>query len=219
MSAEDKPQAENASEGAVKPDAFERLAGLERENADLKDRLLRALAEMENLRRRTEREIQDTRAFSITKFASDMIGTADNLRRAIESAPKTEDSDEGAAVAKAVLPLLDGVSLTERELLKALEKHGVKRREPVGERFDPHRDQAMFEIPDETVPNGTVMQVVQVGYTIGERILRPAMVGVSKGGPARPAHEAEAPAAEAKAEAPRPPNPDPASRPKFDKRA
>ncbi len=84
------------------------------------------------------------------------------------------------------------MALTERELLKALEKHGVKRREPVGERFDPHRDQAMFEIPDESVPNGTVMQVVQVGYMIGERVLRPAMVGVSKGGPARPATEPEA---------------------------
>lgn len=219
MSAEDKPQAENASESAAKPDASERLAGLERDNADLKDRLLRALAEMENLRRRTEREIQDTRAFSITKFASDMIGSADNLRRAIESAPKPEESEEGEAIAKAVQPLLEGVALTERELLKALEKHGVKRREPVGERFDPHRDQAMFEIPDETVPNGTVMQVVQVGYTIGERILRPAMVGVSKGGPARPASESDNSGTETKPEAPRSAASDPASRPKFDKRA
>jgi molecular chaperone GrpE len=219
MSAEDKPQAENASEGAAKPDASERLVGLERENADLKDRLLRALAEMENLRRRTEREIQDTRAFSITKFASDMIGTADNLRRAVESAPKAEPGDEGEAITMAVQPLLEGVSLTERELLKALEKHGVKRREPVGERFDPHRDQAMFEIPDETVPNGTVMQVMQVGYMIGERVLRPAMVGVSRGGPVRPASESDGPGSEAKPEAPRPAAADPASRPKFDKRA
>ncbi|MBN8533264.1 MAG: nucleotide exchange factor GrpE [Rhizobiales bacterium] len=219
MSAEDKPQTENASESTAKPDVSDRLAGLERENADLKDRLLRALAEMENLRRRTEREIQDTRAFSITKFASDMIGTADNLRRAIESAPKAEQNEEGEAIAKAVQPLLEGVSLTERELLKALEKHGVKRREPVGERFDPHRDQAMFEIPDETVPNGTVMQVVQVGYTIGERILRPAMVGVSKGGPARPTSESEGAGAEAKPESPRSPAADSANRPKFDKRA
>lgn len=220
MSAEDKPQTENAGENAAKLDAAERISGLERENADLKDRLLRALAEMENLRRRTEREIQDTRAFSITKFASDMIGTADNLRRAIESAPQAEEGDEGEAITKAVSPLLEGVSLTERELLKALEKHGVKRREPVGERFDPHRDQAMFEIPDETVPNGTVMQVVQVGYTIGERILRPAMVGVSKGGPARPAGEAEsAPVPEGKPEAPRPHAGHDPQKPKFDKRA
>jgi molecular chaperone GrpE len=219
MSAEDKPQAENASESAAKADASERLAGLERENADLKDRLLRALAEMENLRRRTEREIQDTRAFSITKFASDMIGTADNLRRAIESAPKAEESEEGEAITKAVQPLLEGVSLTERDLLKALEKHGVKRREPVGERFDPHRDQAMFEIPDESVPNGTVMQVMQVGYMIGERILRPAMVGVSKGGPARPAMPENESTEGPKTESPRPQGADPYAKPKFDKRA
>jgi molecular chaperone GrpE len=219
MSADDKPQAEHASENAAKIDQAERITGLERENADLKDRLLRALAEMENLRRRTEREIQDTRAFSITKFASDMISTADNLRRAIESAPKLEEGEEGEAIAKAVAPLLEGVSLTERDLLKALEKHGVKRREPVGERFDPHRDQAMFEIPDETVPNGTVMQVVQVGYTIGERILRPTMVGVSKGGPARPA-TAETETSEApKSETPPASGANPYAKPKFDKRA
>lgn len=216
MSAEENRDATPAAETARAES--ERLAALERDNADLKDRLLRALAEMENLRRRTEREIQDTRAFSITKFASDMVGTADNLRRAIESAPKNEAGNpEHEAMAKAIQPLLDGVSLTERELLKALDKHGVKRREPVGERFDPHRDQAMFEIPDETVPNGTVMQVVQVGYMIGERVLRPAMVGVSKGGPARPATEAEASEA-AKPEAPRP-NGHEQPRPKFDKRA
>lgn len=219
MSADDKPQAENASENAAKIDHAERIAGLERENADLKDRLLRALAEMENLRRRTEREIQDTRAFSITKFASDMISTADNLRRAIESAPKLEEGDEGEAIAKAVAPLLEGVSLTERDLLKALEKHGVKRREPVGERFDPHRDQAMFEIPDETVPNGTVMQVVQVGYTIGERILRPTMVGVSKGGPARPATTETEISETPKTETPPASGANPYAKPKFDKRA
>lgn len=215
MSSEDNRDATGSPEQAKSTDA-ERIASLERENADLKDRLLRALAEMENLRRRTEREIQDTRAFSITKFASDMIGTADNLRRAIESAPKGEEGEEAEAVAKAIAPLLDGVSLTERELLKALDKHGVKRREPVGERFDPHRDEALFEIPDESVPNGTVMQVVQIGYMIGERVLRPARVGVSRGGPARPAAE---PAPEAaKAEPPRT-APEPPTKPKLDKRA
>ncbi len=220
MSAEEKRDAAPAPEAARAES--ERLAALERDNTDLKDRLLRALAEMENLRRRTEREIQDTRAFSITKVASDMVGTADNLRRAIESAPSREEGQaEHEAIAKAIQPLLDGVALTERELLKALEKHGVKRREPVGERFDPHRDQAMFEIPDESVPNGTVMQVMQVGYMIGERVLRPAMVGVSRGGPARPANEAEAEnQAEAlRPEMPRPNGPQEPLRPKFDKRA
>lgn len=223
MSADDNAQTDglvDTSSAKATPDP-ERLAGLERENSDLKDRLLRALAEMENLRRRTEREIQDTRAFSITKFASDMVASADNLRRAIETAPKTDDeSPESATIAKAVEPLLNGVALTERELLKALEKHGVKRREPVGERFDPHRDQAMFEIPDESVPSGTVLQVMQVGYMIGERVLRPAMVGVSKGGPAR-APEPAAPETPATTPAPEPPRAphDPYSKPKFDKRA
>lgn len=225
MSAEDKSPSETAPDAtpAKAPDS-ERMAQLERESADLKDRLLRTLAEMENLRRRTEREIQDTRAFSITKFAGDMIGTADNLRRAIESAPKFEDGPtEPGEFAKALQPLLDGVLLTERELIKALEKHGVKRREPVGERFDPHRDQAMFEIPDETVPSGTVLQVVQVGYMIGERVLRPAMVGVSKGGPARmPLPET----IDTSNLDPAAPNPtprtapsEPAQKPKIDKRA
>lgn len=190
------PQGDKAAQAGAAPDA-ERLEKLERENADLKDRLLRALAEMENLRRRTEREMQDQRAYSITKFASDMIGTADNLRRALESLPKPEEGEAEPEREAPIKALIDGVELTERELLKALERHGVKKRSPVGERFDPHRDQAMFEIPDETQLNGTVVQVVQPGYTIGERVLRPAMVGVSKGGPARPQVEVETPSADA----------------------
>lgn len=186
--AENKAEASQAGEpktGAAAPDA-ERFATLERENADLKDRLLRALAEMENLRRRTERELQDQRAYSITKFAGDMIGTADNLRRALDSMPKPVEGEEAAEQPSEIKALIDGVELTERELLKALEKHGVKKRMPIGEKFDPHRDQAMFEVPDESQFAGTVVQVVQPGYTIGERVLRPAMVGVSRGGPARP---------------------------------
>ena len=112
----------------------------------------------------------------------------------------------------ALKTFVEGVELTERELLKALERHGVKKREPVGERFDPHRDQAMFEIPDESVPSGTVMQVMQPGYIIGERVLRPAMVGVSKGGPARMSEPSDAPKA---SPAPAPDEP----RPHIDKRA
>lgn len=197
-----------------------RIQTLERENADLKDRLLRALAEMENLRRRTERELQDQRAYSITKFATDIVGTADNLRRALDAVPKAEGESEDNAAIKA---LVAGVELTERELLKAFERHGVKKREPVGERFDPHKDQAVFEIPDETVASGTVLQVMQAGYMIGERVLRPSMVGVSKGGPARaPAPETEAPTAESHAaqhaEAHRPAG-DATGKPRVDKRA
>jgi len=190
----------------------ERLAQLERENADLKDRLLRALAEMENLRRRAERDVQDQRAYAITKFAGDMIGSADNLRRALDFLPKPDGEGDDAAHA-AFRPLIDGVELTERELLKALDRHGVKKREPIGEKFDPHKDQAVFEIPDESVPSGTVMQVMQPGYLIGERVLRPSMVGVSKGGPAARQPEPQASASQSEAK------PEPEARPRVDKRA
>jgi molecular chaperone GrpE len=147
--------------------------------AELKDRLLRTLAEMENLRRRTDREVADSRLYGASSFARDMIGVADNMRRALEAvSPDLRQSAESAVKA-----LIDGVELTERELLKALEKNGVRQFSPQGEKFDPNRHQAMFEIPDATVPAGCVVQVMQPGYTIGERVLRPALVGVSKGGP------------------------------------
>jgi molecular chaperone GrpE len=152
---------------------------LEREHAEMKDRLLRALAEMENLRRRTEREVADSRLYSVTSFARDLIAVADNMRRALEAVtPELRASTQSAAKA-----LVDGVELTERELLKALEKNGVRQFTPLGEKFDPNLHQAMFEVPDATVPAGSVVQVVQPGYMIGDRILRPALVGVSKGGP------------------------------------
>ncbi len=156
------------------PDA---LAQLEAEKLDLKDRLLRSLADMENLRRRTERDTADARVYAVTNFARDMLNVADNLRRALESVPKGEP--ESAAL-KA---LIEGVELTERDLQKTLERHGVKRLSPEGGRFDPNMHQAMFEVPNEEVPAGTVLQVIQTGYAIGERVLRPAMVGVAKGGP------------------------------------
>jgi molecular chaperone GrpE len=152
---------------------------LEREHAEMKDRLLRALAEMENLRRRTEREVADSRLYSVTSFARDLLAVADNMRRALEAVtPELRASTQSAAKA-----LVDGVELTERELLKALEKNGVRQFTPLGEKFDPNLHQAMFEVPDATVPAGSVVQVVQPGYMIGDRILRPALVGVSKGGP------------------------------------
>jgi len=155
--------------------------------------LLRALAEMENLRRRTEREVADARAYGISAFARDLLAVADNMRRALDAfgAEPHEAADAGTKA------LLEGVELTERELLKVLEKHGVKKLDPEGSRFDPHRHQAMYEVPDESIPAGTVVQVVQPGYTIGERVLRPALVAVAKGGPKAPAPEAagEQPAA------------------------
>ena len=147
--------------------------------AELKDRLLRTLAEMENLRKRTEREIADARLYGVASFARDVLGVADNMRRALEALPP-ELRVGAQSGAKA---LVDGVELTERELLKALEKNGVRQFTPQGEKFDPNLHQAMFEVPDATVPAGSVVQVVQPGYMIGDRVLRPALVGVSKGGP------------------------------------
>ena len=178
---------ENAQTGQPAEAAPDPVAELAKEAADLKDRLLRTLAEMENLRRRTEREVADARAYGVTNFARDILAVADNMERAMKA---LDDEIRGKADA-GVKALLDGVELTERELIKVMEKHGIKRLEPVGEKFDPNLHQAMFELPDESVPAGTVVQVMQPGYTIGERVLRPALVGVSKGGPkAAPAEAA-----------------------------
>jgi molecular chaperone GrpE len=174
------PAAAPAAQAAGDP------AALAPETAELKDRLLRALAEMENLRRRTEREVADARSYGISAFARDLLAVADNMRRALDAfgAEPHEAADAGTKA------LLEGVELTERELLNVLEKHGVKKLDPEGSRFDPHRHQAMYEVPDESVPAGTVVQVVQPGYTIGERVLRPALVAVAKGGPKASAPEA-----------------------------
>jgi len=146
---------------------------------ELRDRLLRALADMENLRKRTDREVTDARLYGVASFARDVLGVADNMRRALEAvAPELR-----ASAQTGVKALIDGVELTERELAKALEKNGVRQFTPQGEKFDPNLHQAMFEVPDASVPAGSVVQVVQPGYMIGERVLRPALVGVSKGGP------------------------------------
>ncbi|MFL5192557.1 MAG: nucleotide exchange factor GrpE [Microvirga sp.] len=176
------PQAEPANdaapEAASAPEA-DPIAVLEAEKADLKDKMLRLMADMENLRRRTEREVADARTYAVANFARDMLNVADNVRRAIESVPEEARSTaEGPFKA-----LIEGIDLTERDLLKNLERHGVKKLDPQGQKFDPNVHQAMFEIPNADVPNGTVLQVVQSGYVIGERVLRPALVGVSKGGP------------------------------------
>jgi molecular chaperone GrpE len=175
-----KEEARQTSAGASEQaQAPEPSTAFEREHAEMKDRLLRALAEMENLRKRTEREIADSRLYSVTSFARDLLVVADNMRRALETVPpELRNTAESGVKA-----LIDGVELTERELLKALEKNGVRQFTPQGEKFDPNVHQAMFEIPDATVPAGSVVQVVQPGYMIGDRVLRPALVGVSKGGP------------------------------------
>ncbi|MBD9374077.1 nucleotide exchange factor GrpE [Rhizobium sp. ARZ01] len=160
------------------------IALLQAENADLRDKYLRLAAEMDNLRRRTERDVKDAKSYAVAGFARDMLAVSDNLRRGLEAIP-AEALEAGEAGLKA---LAEGVEMTERSMLAALERHGVRKLEPIGEKFDPHFHQAMFEVPNTEVPNGTVLQVVQDGYKIGDRVLRPAMVGVSKGGPKVPAN-------------------------------
>lgn len=180
--ATENPNAEPAIDEAAAQSPEEiiqaNFARIEAERDDLKDKLLRTLADMENLRRRTEREISDAKAYAVTSFARDMLGSADNLRRGLENVPESAKSGDAALNA-----LIEGVELTERELLKTLERHGVRKIDPQGEKFDPNMHQAMFEAPDAEIAKGLVSKVVQVGYKIGERVLRPALVGVSAGAP------------------------------------
>jgi molecular chaperone GrpE len=181
------PEVANDAVPQPEPDP---VAVLEAEKTDLKDKLLRILADMENLRRRTEREVADARAYAVTNFARDMLNVADNIRRGVESVP----AEARAEADGALKALIEGVELTERDLLKTLERHGVRRLDPQGQKFDPNLHQAMFEVPNPDVPNGTVVQVVQTGYVIGDRVLRPALVGVAKGGPKDNGAKADSPA-------------------------
>ena len=164
-----------ASESDPEPVESELVDALHEDIADLKDRLLRAAAEMENMRRRFEREMADTRQYAVAGFAREVLSIGDNLGRALEAVPDDARKEEGA-----IASLLAGVEMTERELLRVLDKHNVKRLEPHGEKFDPNFHQAIFEVEHEDAPHGTVVQVVQPGYSIGERVLRPAMVGIAK---------------------------------------
>lgn len=169
-----------APQAAPSPnDLADALAKAEGEKAELKDKLLRTLADMENMRRRTEKEVADARAYGATNFARDVLTVADNIRRALDSVA----GDPATGVEGPLKTVLDGIELTERDLIKTLERHGVKRIDPKGQKFDPNLHQAMFEAQNPDMPNGHVMEVVQVGYTIGERVLRPALVGVARGGP------------------------------------
>jgi molecular chaperone GrpE len=158
-----------------------RLAAAEAELADAKDKLLRALAETENVRRRAQREREDATRYGAANFARDVLTVGDNLRRALDSAP-----EEGARDA-VMQNLLAGVAATERELLAALERHGVKKIAPqLGARFDPNFHEAMFEVENTGRPAGSIVQVLQPGYVIHDRLLRPAMVGVAKAAPGAP---------------------------------
>ena len=174
----EEPKVENFpdAEAAASP-----LEAAEKQIADLKDQLLRAMAETQNLRRRSTREKEDATKYSIANFARDMLNVGDNMRRAIDAAP--EGSGEGD---DALASLVQGIEMTERELLATMTRHGIKAVEPMGEKFDHNLHQAMFEVPDAENAPGTVVQVIQAGYVIGERLLRPAMVGVSKAAEAAP---------------------------------
>ena len=175
-------QAQGAEAGEPEPgkdDAPQTERSPETEIAELKDRLLRAVAETENLRRRAEREREETAKYAVTGFARDLLNVADNLRRALQNiAPDVRARDE------ALNTLADGVEMTERELLRVFEKYGIRVVEPQpGEKFDHNFHQAMYEVPNADQPPGTVVAVMQVGYALKERLLRPAMVGVAKAPP------------------------------------
>ena len=170
------------TDNASAPEAADPVAEARREAVEFKDKLLRTLAEMENLRKRTEREVVDARVYGTAGFARDVLAVADNMHRALETiGPELRD----AADAK-VKAFIEGVELTERELLKMLEKNGVKKFSPQGEKFDPNVHQAMYEVPTPDQPPGHVAQVIQAGYMIGDRVLRPALVAVSKALPKSP---------------------------------
>ena len=151
------------------------LLAITAERDKLKDQLLRALADTENMRRRNEREADTARKYGHTKFARDLVGAIDNLARALESAPVDKSSFDDS-----VQSLLTGIELSWTEIQSAIEKHGVRQINPVGEKFDYNFHQAMFEVPTNDQPPGMVLEVVQHGYALHDRLLRPAMVGVSK---------------------------------------
>jgi molecular chaperone GrpE len=186
---ENPPQQEDASkveaaggasaQEAATADAASELEALRSELSGVKDRLLRALAEMENLRRRTEKEIADAKLYGVASFARETLSLADNLRRAIAAFPVKAKEELEPHVAG----LLEGVELTERDFLSRLARFGVKKMDEGDNRFDPNKHEALFEIPDENQPAGTVAQWIEPGYMIGDRVLRPAKVGVTRGGP------------------------------------
>jgi molecular chaperone GrpE len=164
--------------GAGQRTAHEVIAALEAEAADLKDRLLRAHAEVENIRKRSEREKDETAKYAITRLAREIVNVGDNFQRAIDAVPPGAADQDSA-----LKSFLEGVTMTERELLNVLERYGIRRVQPMNEPFNPHLHQAVMEIARSDVPSGTIVQVFQAGFMIEDRVLRPAMVAVAKGGP------------------------------------
>ncbi|MBF0374086.1 MAG: nucleotide exchange factor GrpE [Alphaproteobacteria bacterium] len=179
QAADAAPQPATEQTPAPAPDvAAERIAQLEAEAAKLKDQLLRALAETENTRRRLEQQAEDRGRYAVAGFARDMLGVSDNLRRALSAVPAEERETNELIKGLAV-----GVEMTERELQAAFEKQNIRPIEALGEKFDPNLHQAMMEVEDPSKPSGTVVMVMAEGYTIHDRLLRAAMVAVSRGGP------------------------------------
>jgi molecular chaperone GrpE len=178
--AEDNEPQQNADNGPAEPDELEQLhaivQALNAENAELKDARLRALAELENTRRIAAREKQDASAYAIARFARDMLGIADNFARALAACPP----ELRAAADPQVKAVLDGVEAIDRQLLSTMENHGVKMIDTTDGKFDPNKHQAVAEVPGEGKPAGTIVHVIQTGYMIGDRLLRPAMVTVAK---------------------------------------
>jgi molecular chaperone GrpE len=180
-----EPQSGGARDGEAQAEAIgappapagegDRIALLEAEISQLKDQLLRALAETENVRRRGQRERSDAIKYGAASLVKDLLAVSDNLRRAIDSVPREAAADDR------LLTLLDGVELTEKELLSVFERHHIVKLEPLGEKLDPHRHEAMYEVPDPSQPPGTVVQVIEPGYLLHDRLVRPARVGIAKG--------------------------------------
>jgi molecular chaperone GrpE len=169
---------ENEQDGLEpgQPHPADVIAALNAENVELKDKLLRALAETENTRRRAERERADATTYAVTRFARDMLTIADNFARALAHLPP----DVRDAADPQVKAVIEGVEATDRQLLATLANHGVKQIDTSDGRFDPNLHQAIAEVPGEGKPGGSIVNVVQTGYTIGERLLRPAMVTVAR---------------------------------------
>jgi molecular chaperone GrpE len=179
------------AEAQVSGERPDPLAEAQREAAEFKDKALRTLAEMENLRKRTEREVADARLYGNASFARDVLAVADNMQRALDAIEPELRNDAQ------MKSLIEGVELTERELLKVLGKHGVKKFSPDGEKFDPNVHQAMFEMEHADLPPGHVAQVIQAGYMLGDRVLRPAMVAIVKAAPKQQAASANGNSADA----------------------
>ncbi|MDC3080131.1 nucleotide exchange factor GrpE [Rhodospirillaceae bacterium] len=170
---EESVDLQNDEEGEVN-EPSKSLDELEAEISELKDQLLRTVADSENLRKRLEREKEQTRKFGIANFAKDLLSIADNLGRALDAAPNKEDVED-----KAIENLVLGIQMTEQELQKAFENNNIRKIDPLGEKFDYNFHQAMFEVEETDKEPGIVVQVLQPGYAIDDRILRPAMVGVA----------------------------------------